>query len=264
MKSPQMEKREGMSPLFDLNGRTALVTGSTRGLGRAMALSLAEAGARVVLNYANDQERGLDCQQSFLKAGHESLLVGASVVEEEDVDRLVSTVESTFGGIDILVVNATPMQPRNPIESYDWAFHQQMIDYFLKSPFLLARRVLPHMKKQGWGRIINMGSEVLARGIGHFSPYVAAKGAQYGWTKSMATELASHGVTVNMISPGWIPVERHAGTSQSKIDSYQSDVPAGRMGVPEDLAGSVVFLASDSSSFVTGQNIHVNGGVTTG
>ena len=97
------------------------------------------------------------------------------------------------------------------------------------------------MKQQRWGRIINIGSEVLARGIGHFSPYVAAKGAQNGWTRSMATELAPYGVTVNMISPGWIPVERHAGASQSKIDSYQSGVPVGRMGVPEDLAGSVAF-----------------------
>jgi len=252
-----------MSSLFDLKGRTALVTGSTRGLGRAMAFSLAQCGARVVLNYANDRERGQSCQDSFKEAGFESLLVGASVIDEADVDRLVAEVESEFGGIDILVVNATPEQPQNPIESYDWEFHQQMIDYFLKSPFLLARRVLPHMKQQRWGRIINIGSEVLARGIGHFSPYVAAKGAQNGWTRSMATELAPHGVTVNMISPGWIPVERHAGASQSKIDSYQSGVPAGRMGVPEDLAGSVAFLASESSGFVTGQNIHVNGGVTT-
>ena len=165
-----------MTSLFDLSGRTALVTGSTRGLGRAMAFSLAEAGARVVLNYANDKERGLACQRSFEEAGHESLLVGASVIDEGNVDRLVSKVESEFGGVDILVVNATPMQPRNPIESYDWAFHQEMIDYFLKSPFLLARRILPRMKAQKWGRIINIGSEVLARGIGHFSPYVAAKG----------------------------------------------------------------------------------------
>ena len=142
-----------MTSLFDLSGRTALVTGSTRGLGRAMAFSLAEAGARVVLNYANDKERGLACQRSFEEAGHESLLVGASVIDEGNVDRLVSKVESEFGGVDILVVNATPMQPRNPIESYDWAFHQEMIDYFLKSPFLLARRILPRMKAQKWGRM---------------------------------------------------------------------------------------------------------------
>ena len=96
-----------MTSLFDLSGRTALVTGSTRGLGRAMAFSLAEAGARVVLNYANDKERGLACQRSFEEAGHESLLVGASVIEEGNVDRLVSKVESEFGGVDILVVNAT-------------------------------------------------------------------------------------------------------------------------------------------------------------
>ncbi len=258
-----MEVREAMSSLFDLEGRTALVTGSTTGLGRAMAMSLAQCGARVVLNYANDRERGLECQKAFQEAGHETLLVAASVIDESDVDRLVTEAESRLGGIDILVVNATPQQPQNPIESYDWEFHQQMIDYFLKSPFLLARRILPHMKEQRWGRIINIGSEVLARASRHFSPYVAAKGAQNGWTRSMATELAPHGVTVNMISPGWIPTERHAGASPSKVDAYQSGVPIGRMGVPEDLASSVAFLASEASGFVTGQNIHVNGGLTT-
>ena len=252
-----------MSELFDLTGRTALVTGSTRGLGRAMALSLARCGAKVVLNYANDKSLAESCRDSFLEDGHDVLLVGASVIEKHEVDRLVTEVESKFGGIDILVINATPEQPQNPIESYDWAFHQQMIDFFLKSPYLLATRTLPHMKAQKWGRIINIGSEVLARGIGHFSPYVAAKGAQNGWSRSMATELAPYGVTVNMISPGWIPVERHAGASQSKLDAYQSKVPVGRMGIPEDLCSSIAFLASDASGFVTGQNIHVNGGITT-
>ena len=178
------------------------------------------------------------------------------------MDRLVSKVESEFGGVDILVVNATPMQPRNPIESYDWAFHQEMIDYFLKSPFLLARRILPRMKAQKWGRIINIGSEVLARGIGHFSPYVAAKGAQHGWTRSMATELASDGITVNMISPGWIggAACRCFPVSSMPINPmFQLVVWECRRIWPERSCFWQV-----SSGFVTGQNLHVNGGVTPG
>jgi 3-oxoacyl-[acyl-carrier protein] reductase len=248
---------------FNLQGRVALVTGSTTGLGRSMAFSLAQQGARVVLNYANDDDRANACFRDFEAAGHQGVLAKASMIDAAEIDRLAGEVEANFGGIDIVVINATPEQPQKPIEGYDWAFHQQMIDFFLKSPFLLARRLLPHMKQQGFGRIINIGSEVLARGIGSFSPYVAAKGAQNGWTRSMATELAPFGITVNMISPGWIPVERHAGASREQLETYRSTVPAGRLGVPEDLAGVVVFFASHASAFITGQNIHVNGGLTT-
>ena len=248
---------------FDLTGRTALVTGSTTGLGRSMAFALARHGARVVLNYANNQQRAEACFADFQAAGHQGMLSCASVIDEGEVDRMVTEVESELGGIDILVVNATPDQPQRSIEEYDWDFHQQMIDFFLKSPYLLARRLLPHLKAQRWGRIINIGSEVLARGAGNFSPYVAAKGAQNGWTRSMATELAPHGITVNMISPGWIPVERHTDAHPDQLEAYRSVVPMARMGLPEDLAGAVTFLASNTSNFVTGQNIHVNGGVTT-
>ena len=252
-----------MTHEFDLTGRTALVTGSTTGLGRAMAFALAQHGASVVLNYANNQQRAEACFSEFQAAGHKGMLACASVIDEGEVDRMVSEAEATMGGVDILVVNATPDQPQKTIEEYDWAFHQQMIDFFLKSPYLLTCRLLPHMKSQGWGRIINIGSEVLARGAGNFSPYVAAKGAQNGWTRSMATELAPSSITVNMISPGWIPVERHSGAHPDQIETYRSGVPMGRMGLPDDMAGAVTFLASNASNFITGQNIHVNGGVTT-
>ena len=115
-----------------------------------------------------------------------------------------------LGPVDILVVNATPEPTSVPIEEYDWAFHQQMLDFFVKSPYLLTRRALPAMKQRRWGRIINITSEVFHRGVSPFSAYVAAKGGQIGWSRSMATELAPCGVTVNTVAPGWIPVERHA------------------------------------------------------
>ncbi|MCH2132226.1 MAG: 3-oxoacyl-ACP reductase FabG [Phycisphaerales bacterium] len=248
---------------FDLTGRVALVTGSTTGLGRAMAFALAAHGARVVLNYANNVERATACFDEFKAAGYEGILSRGSVIDEAEVDRICSEAEAALGGIDIFVVNATPEQPQRPIEEYDWDFHQQMLDFFVKSPFLLTRRTLPHMRSQQWGRIINIGSEVFLRGTPNFSPYVAAKGAQNGWTRSMATELAPQGITVNMISPGWIPVERHSGAQPDQLENYRSTVPLGRMGVPTDLSGAVVFLASEASSFLTGQNLHVNGGTTT-
>jgi 3-oxoacyl-[acyl-carrier protein] reductase len=251
-----------MSKGFDLTGRVALVTGSTTGLGKAMAIALGQAGAKVALNYANNQARAEKAFAEFKAAGCEGALFRGSVIDEAEVKRLVEEVAKTLGAIDILVFNATPDQPQKPIEEYDWAFYQSMLDFFIKSPFLLTRACLPHLKQQKWGRIINIGSEVVARGVPNFSAYVAAKGGQNGWTRSMSGELAPHGITVNMIAPGWIPVERHEKDPQELKDGYRTLIPANRWGVPQDVAGAVVFLASDAASFITGQNLHVNGGMT--
>jgi len=247
---------------FDLTGRVALVTGSTTGLGKAMAIALGQAGAKVALNYANNQARAEQAFAEFKAAGCEGALFRGSVIDEAEVKQLVDEVAKTLGAIDILVFNATPAQPQKPIEEYDWAFYQSMLDFFIKSPFLLTRACLPHLKQQKWGRIINIGSEVVARGVPNFSAYVAAKGGQNGWTRSMSGELAPHGITVNMIAPGWIPVERHENDPQELKDGYRALIPANRWGVPQDVAGAVVFLSSDAASFITGQNLHVNGGMT--
>ena len=175
---------------------------------------------------------------------------------------MVATTEEKFGPIDILVVNATPDQPHKPIEDYDWAFYQQMLDFFIKSPFLLARAVLPEMKRRRQGRIINIGSEVYQLGVGDFSAYVAAKGGQAGWTRSMATELAPWNITVNLVSPGWIPGERHENDPQEDKDRYRAAIPLNRWGTPADVAAAVLYLASQEASFITGQNLCVNGGKT--
>jgi 3-oxoacyl-[acyl-carrier protein] reductase len=150
-----------------------------------------------------------------------------------------------------------------PVEEYDWEFYQQMFEFFIKSPVLLTRACLPHMKSQKWGRIINIGSEVVARGVGNFTAYVSAKGGQNGLNRSLSTELAPWGITVNMISPGWIPVERHLNDPEEQKQGYLSLIPMGHWGVPDDVAGATVFLASDAAAFITGQNLHVNGGMTT-
>ena len=245
-----------------LTGRVALVTGSSTGLGFAMACALGTAGAKVALNYFNNNERAERAFAQYRESGAEGMLVRGSAIDANDIDAMVGEIEQSLGPIDILVINATPAQPQRPIEDYDWDFYQSMLDYFIKSPYLLSRRVLAQMKQRKRGRIINIGSEVFARGIGNFSAYVAAKGGQNGWTRSMASELAPFGITVNMISPGWIPVERHKNDPQEAKDGYRKLIPMNRWGVPEDLDSTVVYLASDASSFVTGQNIHVNGGMT--
>jgi 3-oxoacyl-[acyl-carrier protein] reductase len=237
------------SPEFSLAGRTALVTGSTAGLGKAMAFALGGAGARVAFNYNRNEARAAEVMKEYAAAGGIGGMFRGDVSSEEDVPRLVREVEAALGPVDILVINATPDQPHRAVEEYEWAFYQEMLDFFVKSPVLLTKAVLPGMKRRGHGRIISIGSE-------------AAKGGQNGFHRSLATEVARWGVTVNMISPGWIPVERHAGDPQEEKDRYLAGIPAGRWGVPEDLAGAVVFLASESASFVTGQNLHINGGMT--
>lgn len=249
---------------FRLDGRVALVTGSSKGLGKAIAMALGAAGAKVALNYKNDEVAARATFEEYRSAGHVGGLYRASAIDAHEVDAMVAQVERELGPVDIVVVNATPAQPLRPIEEYDWDFHQSMLDYFVKSPFLLARAVLPGMKARRRGRIVNIGSEVLARGVAPFSAYVAAKGAQNGWTRSMARELAPFGITVNMVSPGWIPVERHKDDPPEMKAEYLRGIPLGRWGLPEDVAGAVLYLASDQAGFVAGVDLHVNGGVTVG
>lgn len=249
---------------FSLSGHVALVTGSSKGLGKAMAMALGAAGAKVCINYAHGKDKAEQTFAEFKRHGYDGVLLQADVTDQASVDKLCAETKRTLGPIDILVPNATCAQPQKPIEEYDWAFHQAMVDFFIKSPFLLTRACIADMKRNRWGRIINIGSEVFRRGVPCFSAYVAAKGAQEGWTRSMASELAPHNITVNLVAPGWIPVERHEHDPQEAKDAYKQLIPMGRWGVPDDVGGAIVFLASNAASFITGQSIAVNGGMTVG
>jgi len=247
---------------FSLSKKVALVTGSSRGLGYGVAKSLGNAGAKVVINYLNDRDSAEKALERLKADGTHAMLVRADVSDPEQIASLVEAVEEKFGSLDILVPNATPDQPQKPIEEYDAEFYRQMYDFFVMSPFHLAQAVLPGMKKRGHGRIINITSEVFHSSVPEFSAYVAAKGGQIGWSRSMANELAPYGITVNTVAPGWIPTERHEDDPQEDKDAYLQTIPLGRWGTPKDVGNAVSYFSSDEASFVTGQTLCVNGGRT--
>jgi 3-oxoacyl-[acyl-carrier protein] reductase len=243
-----------------LDGKVAWVTGSSRGLGKAMAVLLAKLGARVVVNCFSNIKKGQQVVDEIIASGGQATLVAGDVMDQAEVNRMADEIEALWGGVDILVTNATPPQPVKRIEDYTWEEYQSMYDAFVKSPFLLSQRLLPGMKASRWGRIIQITSEVFHVGMPVYSAYVAAKGGQIGWSRSMANELAGEGITVNCVAPGWIPVERHANDSQDAKDAYVKTVPVGRWGTPDDAAWAVAWFASNEAGFLTGQTLIVNGG----
>ncbi len=247
---------------YRLEGRVALVTGSSRGLGKETAIHLARAGARVVMNYANAHDTAEAAFAELKSVSDDCCLIQGDVTDPASVERICRETAEQLAPIDILVINATCDQPELTIEEYDWPGYQRMLDFFVKSPVLFTKACLPHMKQQGWGRIVHITSEVFALGNAPFSAYVTAKGGQIGFARSTARELAPFGITVNMIAPGWIPTERSANAPQAAMDGYVATIPAGRWGVPADVAAAVVYFASQEAAFVTGQTFSVNGGNT--
>ncbi|HSU68424.1 MAG TPA: SDR family oxidoreductase, partial [Tepidisphaeraceae bacterium] len=234
----------------DLNNRVALVTGASRGLGAAIARKLGTSGATVAINCFGSVEAAQGVANDILRSGGKAGVFRADVRDEQQVRQMAAEVEKQFGSIDILVLNATGPQPMLKIEDLTWRACLDQLEFFVKSPMLLVQATVGQMKRRRFGRIIQIGSEVLENGVPEFSNYVSAKGAQLGLTRSWAMELAPWQITVNQVSPGWIPTERHATDSQAAKDAYAALVPMKRMGVPADVAEAVAFLASDAANFI--------------
>ena len=240
----------------------ALVTGASRGLGAAIARRLAADGRAVAVNYLPDPAGAEAVVTAIRAAGGTAEAFRADVTDEAAVAGLVAAVEERFGPVGVLVPNATGPQPSVPAVELTWQDHLDQLLFFVKSPTLLMRAALPGMRSLGGGRIIHIGSDLFERAEPGMSAYSAAKGAQLSLTRTWARELGPLGVTVNVVAPGWIPVERHASVERRHLDDYRAAVPLGRLGTPSEVADVVAFLASAGARFITGERITVNGGHT--
>ena len=245
---------------MSFTGRTAVVTGGSRGLGRAICLELARGGANVVLCYAGNEAAANETVAACESLGAKTVAIRCDVSKEDEVKALMDAALKTFGRIDILVNNAgitrdgllMMMKP----EDFD-----AVIAANLRGAFLCMKAVARQMVKQRYGRIVNLSSVVGLRGNAGQVNYAASKAGVVGMTKSLAKELASRGVTVNAVAPGFIETDMTAAMPQAAKDAMMPTIPMQRLGAPEDVAKAVAFLASDEAAYVTGQVLAVDGGM---
>lgn len=243
-----------------LEGKTALVTGASRGIGRAVAVALASAGAKVAVNYAGNDAAAEETKAAIEAAGGTAILVKADIADSEAVEKMVADTVATFGQIDILVNNAgitrDGLLMRMKNEDFD-----AVINTNLKGVYYTTKAVTKLMMKKRYGRIINMASVVGLTGNAGQANYSAAKAGVIGFSKTVAKELASRGITCNMVAPGLIATDMTKDLPEKAKEAMMTSIPLGRAGQPEDVAQAVLFLASDNASYITGQVINVDGGM---
>lgn len=241
--------------MFSLEGQVALVTGASRGIGKAIALQLQSLGATVVGTATS--EHGAEKISEYLGAGQGYVL---NVTSDDSIATLFAGIKDNFGGVDILVNNAGITRDNLFMRMKDDEWND-IIDTNLSSVFKLSKAVIRTMMKKRQGRIVNIGSVVGTMGNAGQVNYATAKAGLIGFTKSLAREVASRGITVNTVSPGFIDTDMTQTLTDEQKEGIFSQVPANRLGKPEEIANAVAFLASDSAAYITGETLHVNGGM---
>jgi 3-oxoacyl-[acyl-carrier protein] reductase len=244
-----------------LENRVALVTGASQGIGRAIAIDMAKNGAMVAINYYPDQsEKAALVVEEIERAGGRAFSVAADVSNRTEVEEMVDAVVKRCGSLDILVNNAgiTRDQLLVRMKDQDW---DAVLTINLNSVFYCTRAALKRMLKSRWGRVVNLASVVGVIGNAGQTNYAASKAGVIGFTKSVAREVASRGINVNAVAPGYIRTEMTDRIAPQVQDELQVKIPLGRIGQPEDVAGAVVFLVSPSADYITGQVLHVDGGM---
>ena len=243
-----------------LEGKVAVVTGASRGIGRSIALKLADEGAKVVVNYSGSQAKAEEVVATIQENGGEAIAVQASVSKTEEVSALMDAAVKTFGSLDILVNNAgiTRDNLLMRMKEDEW---DDVLNTNLKGVFLCTKAVTRQMMKQRAGRIINISSIVGVAGNPGQANYVAAKAGVIGLTKTTAKELASRNILVNAVAPGFIETEMTEQLPEDIKQGMLSQIPLAKLGQPEDIAKAVAFLASDDANYMTGQTLHIDGGM---
>jgi len=245
---------------MELRDKVSLVSGSSRGIGRAIALMLAEAGSDIVVNYASNSEAAEEVVGRIRHLGRRAMAIKADVSNRGQVDAMVGAAQEKFGPVHVLVNNAGITRDRSFLKLSPEQWREVLVTH-LDGAFNLTGRLLPGMIEAKWGRIINITS--IVGQIGNFgqSNYAVAKGGLMAFTKTLAREVATKGVTVNAVSPGYIQTDMTAAVPESVLETVKSLTPMGRLGTPDEVAIAVRFLADPRASFITGTIINVNGGM---
>lgn len=245
---------------MDLAGKVALVTGGSRGIGRAVSLKLAALGAKILVNYVSGADAALEVVATICEAGGEAEVIQLDVSQFTAVQEAIKEVVKKEGHLDILVNNAGITRDGLLVRMKEDAW-DEVIDTNLKGAFNCIKAASKPMMKQRWGRIVNISSVVGFTGNAGQVNYCSAKAGLVGMTKSVARELASRGITVNGVAPGYIETEMTSGLSEEVTEKILAEIPMGTLGHPEDIANAVAYLVSTESHYLTGQFIHVNGGM---